>query len=78
MRNGETVKWRQVIATVMICCLSMGSGLLSAFGAEKVEASTFADLSGHWAKADIEYLGSKGVIDGVAPLFKERYYYLEE
>lgn len=28
---------------------------------------TFADLSGHWAKADIEALASKRIVNGVAP-----------
>ncbi|WP_164819591.1 S-layer homology domain-containing protein, partial [Paenibacillus chondroitinus] len=31
-----------------------------------VQARTFADLNGHWAKADVEYLASKLLVNGVA------------
>ncbi|MBA2938927.1 S-layer homology domain-containing protein [Paenibacillus sp. CGMCC 1.16610] len=31
-----------------------------------VQARTFADLNGHWAKADVEYLASKLLANGVA------------
>ncbi|WP_282935405.1 S-layer homology domain-containing protein [Paenibacillus sp. RC67] len=54
---------KRMLASALICCLTVGSGLAAA-GAEGTGKS-FADISGHWSKAEIEYLSGKGIIDGV-------------
>lgn len=54
---------KKMLASALICCLTVGSGLAAA-GAEGTGKS-FADVTGHWSKAEIEYLSGKGIIDGV-------------
>ncbi|NOU93815.1 VWA domain-containing protein [Paenibacillus sp. LMG 31456] len=55
---------KKTITSALICCLSFSTSLSAAWGAEAAP-NTFADLSGHWSKADVEYLVGKGIIDGV-------------
>ncbi|WP_079909159.1 S-layer homology domain-containing protein [Paenibacillus sp. 32352] len=54
---------KKMLASALICCLTVGSGWTAA-GAEGT-GRTFADVDGHWSKAEIEYLSGKGIIDGV-------------
>lgn len=58
------MKVKKIMASALICCLSLGSGLTAAAGPE-AENPAFADLNGHWSKAEAEYLASKHIIDGV-------------
>ncbi|WP_028548259.1 S-layer homology domain-containing protein [Paenibacillus sp. UNC451MF] len=55
---------KRMLASALICCLTVGSGMTAAAGAEGTGRS-FADLTGHWSKAEVEYLSQKGIIDGV-------------
>ncbi|OXM87850.1 S-layer homology domain-containing protein [Paenibacillus rigui] len=55
---------KKFVASALICCVSLSSGLTAAVGAE-AGSPVFADVNDHWSKAETEYLAGKGIIDGV-------------
>ncbi|RAV22951.1 S-layer homology domain-containing protein [Paenibacillus contaminans] len=60
-KYGEsTVKWESIKVVT-----GQAQSTTTAVGKRVAISKAFADLDGHWAKADIEWLAMKGIIEGV-------------